>query len=162
MEVFRSDHFASLGLPSTFVQDNHSRSVKGVLRGMHFQWDPPMGKLIRVTFGNVFAAFVDIRKNSPTVGKWISVELSSTNKKQVWLPPGFANGFCVLSDVSEVQYKCTGVYNKSCEGSILWNDPDIGIKWPIANPILSQKDAQGMRLSQWLASPNAEHFRYKQ
>ena len=128
---------------------------------MHFQWDPPMGKLIRVTQGNAFIAFVDIRKNSPTVGKWFGLELSAQNKKQVWLPPGFANGFCALSDIVEVQYKCTGVYNKACEGSILWNDPDIGITWPITNPILSQKDAHGQRLSEWLASPHAEHFRYQ-
>ena len=160
MEVFRTDQFRALGLPESFVQDNHSRSVKGVLRGMHFQWDPPQGKLIRVTHGQAFLALVDIRKGSPTLGKWFGIELSAPSRKQIWAPPGFANGFCALSDVVEIQYKCTEIYNKQSEGSILWNDPAIGIAWPVTNPLLSPKDANGQSLAQWLLSPVSEYFRY--
>ena len=160
MEVYREDQFKASGISSIFLQDNHSRSIKNVLRGMHFQWNPPQGKLVRVTLGHAFFAIVDIRKGSPTVGKWISVELSQENKKMIWVPPGFANGFCALTDFVEVQYKATSVYNRECEGSILWNDPGIGIKWPINNPILSPKDARAMTLTQWLTSPNSEYFKY--
>ena len=160
MEVFRADQFSALGIPAAFVQDNHSRSVKGVVRGMHFQWDPPQGKLIRVTQGRAFLALVDIRKGSPTLGKWFGIELAAPSTRQIWAPPGFANGFCALSEVAEIQYKCTGIYNKSCEGSIVWNDPAIGIAWPVLNPILSHKDTSGRTLAQWLATPFSEHFRY--
>lgn len=160
MEVYREDHFKALGISSIFLQDNHSRSAKNVLRGLHFQWNPPQGKLVRVTNGRAFFAIVDIRKGSPTVGKWVSVELSSENKIFIFVPPGFANGFCSLSDFVEVQYKCTNIYNKECEGSILWNDPTIGIKWPIQNPIISKRDANGITLEQWLLSPSADHFKY--
>ena len=107
METFREDQFKTLGLPTQFVQDNHSRSVKGVVRGLHFQWDPPMGKLMRVTVGSAFLVAVDIRKGSPTFGKWAGVEASAENRRQVWAPAGFARGFCVLSDAAEIQYKCT-------------------------------------------------------
>ena len=160
MEVFREDQFKALGIPKGFVQDNHSQSVKGVLRGMHFQWDPPQGKLIRVSRGKAFLAIVDIRKGSPTLGKWAGFELSAPSRRQIWAPPGFANGFCALSDVTEIQYKCTGIYNKRSEGSIFWNDPAIGIAWPVTDPILSPKDASGQTLAQWLASPFSENFRY--
>ncbi|TAK50680.1 MAG: dTDP-4-dehydrorhamnose 3,5-epimerase [Bacteroidetes bacterium] len=162
MEAFRADYFDALGLPSSFPQDNHSRSVQGVLRGMHFQWEPPQGKLVRVTVGRAFLAMVDIRKNSPTLGKWCSFTFSAEERKLVWVPPGFANGFCALSDVVEIQYKCTAIYSKNSEGSILWNDPAIGIQWPLANPILSPKDEKGMTLSEWLAKPEADCFRYDQ
>jgi dTDP-4-dehydrorhamnose 3,5-epimerase len=136
MEVFRSD--------------NHSGSGKGVLRGLHFQWDPPMGKLMRVTTGKAFLVAVDIRKGSPTLGKWFGIEATAENRKQVWAPAGFARGFCVLSDFAEIQYKCTGIYNNRGESGILWNDPEIGIKWPITNPLLSEKDIQAQTLFQWL------------
>src|SRR3954469_11359285 len=137
METFREDQFKAHGLPTSFVQDNHSRSSKGVVRGLHFQWEPPMGKLMRVTLGTAFLVAVDIRKNSPTLGQWIGVEASAENRRLVWAPAGFARGFCVLSDVAEIQYKCTGLYNNKAESGILWNDPRIGIEWPVAEPSLS-------------------------
>jgi len=160
MEVFRADQFQELGLPGEFVQDNHSRTAKNVVRGLHFQWEPPMGKLMRVTFGKAFLAAVDIRKGSPTLGKWFGAEVSAEDKKQVWAPAGFARGFCVISDYAEVQYKCTGIYNSKAESGILWSDPAIGIEWPVRNPILSAKDANAQSLAQWLSSPPSDHFRY--
>ena len=160
MEIFRADQFAELGLPVDFVQDNHSRSQKGVLRGLHFQWQPPMGKMMRVTLGSAYLVAVDIRKGSPTLGQWFGIEASAQNKKQVYAPAGFARGFCVLSDVAEIQYKCTGVYSSKAEAGILWNDPEIGIAWPLDNPILSEKDSRARPLSQWLAGPEADHFIY--
>lgn len=161
MEVFRADQFGELGLPQDFVQDNHSRSVKNVLRGLHFQWDPPMGKLMRVTLGSAFLVAVDIRKGSPTFGQWFGLEVSSADKKQVWAPAGFARGFCVLSDYAEIQYKCTGIYNPQGESGILWSDPAIGIRWPVENPILSGKDAKAQTLAEWTASPLSNQFRYR-
>lgn len=160
MEVYREDQFGNLGLPTNFTQDNHSRSARNVLRGLHFQWDPPMGKLMRVTYGSAFLVAVDIRKGSPTLGKWFGLEVSAQNKKQVWAPAGFARGFCVLSDFAEIQYKCTGIYNNKAESGILWNDPAIGIKWPVSKPILSAKDAGAQTLDRWLTSPNSDHFKY--
>jgi dTDP-4-dehydrorhamnose 3,5-epimerase len=159
-ETFRVDQFQKLGLPTEFVQDNHSRSSQGVLRGLHFQWDPPMGKLMRVTYGSAFLVAVDIRKGSPTVGQWFGVEVSAANKKQVWASAGFARGFCVLSDFAEIQYKCTGLYNNKAESSIRWDDPAIGIKWPIQNPVLSDKDREAQTLAEWLNSPSSDHFKY--
>jgi dTDP-4-dehydrorhamnose 3,5-epimerase len=160
METFRADQFKAFGLPTDFVQDNHSRSKKGVVRGLHFQWEPPMGKLMRVTNGSAFLVAVDIRKGSPTLGKWFGIEASAANKKLVWAPAGFARGFCVLSDFAEIQYKCTGIYNSKAEAGIRWNDPAIGIEWPVSNPELSEKDRQAPLLAQWLESPNSVHFRY--
>lgn len=160
METFRVDQFRQLGLPTEFVQDNHSRSAQGVVRGLHFQWDPPMGKLMRVTYGSAFLVAVDIRKGSPTLGRWFGTEVSAANKKQVWAPAGFARGFCVLSDFAEIQYKCTGLYNNKAESGIRWDDPAIGIKWPIQNPVLSDKDRKAQTLAEWLASPNSDNFRY--
>lgn len=159
-ETFREDQFRSLGLPDRFVQDNHSRSVKDVVRGLHFQWEPPMGKLMRVTVGEAFLVAVDIRKGSPTPGKWVGVTASAENRRQVWAPAGFARGFCVLSDVAEIQYKCTGLYNGKAESGIRWNDPAIGIEWPTKNPLLSEKDAKAQTLDQWLARPESENFQY--
>jgi dTDP-4-dehydrorhamnose 3,5-epimerase len=155
METFRADQFREMGLPSNFVQDNHSCSAKGVLRGLHFQWDPPMGKLMRVTSGVAFLVAVDIRKGSPTLGAWFGLEVSADNKKQVWAPYGFARGFCALSDGCEVQYKCTGIYNQQGEGGINFADPDIGIRWPIAvsDAVVSERDRNAPMLSEWLASP---------
>ena len=160
MEVFRADQFQELGLPTEFVQDNHSRTSRNVVRGLHFQWDPPMGKLMRVTVGKAFLVAVDIRKGSPTLGQWFGAEVSAEDKKQVWAPAGFARGFCVLSEYAEVQYKCTGIYNSKAESGILWSDPAVGIQWPVQNPILSAKDTKAQTLDQWLASPLSEHFRY--
>jgi dTDP-4-dehydrorhamnose 3,5-epimerase len=162
METFREDQFKAHGLPYHFVQDNHSRSAKGVVRGLHFQWEPPMGKLMRVTFGSAFLVAVDIRKGSPTLGKWVGVEASAENRRLVWAPAGFARGFCVLSEFAEIQYKVTGLYNNKAESGILWNDPAIGIEWPVseAEAQLSDKDKKAQTLAQWLASPNAENFKY--
>jgi dTDP-4-dehydrorhamnose 3,5-epimerase len=161
MEVYRADQFQELGLPTNFVQDNHSRSSKGVLRGLHFQWDPPMGKLMRVTYGSAFLAAVDIRKGSPTLGKWFGTEISAKNKKQIWAPAGFARGFYVLSDYAEIQYKCTGIYNSNGEGGIRWNDPDLAIQWPAESaPTLSDKDLKAPNLKEWLRSPFSGNFQY--
>jgi len=160
MEVFRADQYKALGLPTEFVQDNHSRSKQGVVRGLHFQWDPPMGKLMRVTYGSAFLVAVDIRKGSPTLGRWFGVEVSAKDKKQVWAPAGFARGFCAVSDFAEVQYKCTGIYNPKGESGIRWNDPKIGIQWPVKEPELSGKDRQAQTLDEWLASPASNHFQF--
>jgi dTDP-4-dehydrorhamnose 3,5-epimerase len=160
MEAYRKDVFTALGIPDEFLQDNHSRSAKGVIRGLHFQYDPPMAKLMRVTLGSVFLVAVDIRKGSPTLGEWYGLEVSAENKRQVWAPAGFARGFCVLSDVAELQYKCTAIYNPPCEGSILWSDPEIGISWPVEDPILSDKDAQAQTLAQWLETDAARALAY--
>jgi len=134
------------GIDLAFVQDNHSRSAKGVLRGLHFQKTKPQGKLVRVVRGEVYDVALDIRKGSPTFGEWEGVILSEDNKKQFWVPPGFAHGFVVLSDTVDFEYKCTDYYDPSDEGSILWSDPDLDIPWPIANPILSTKDQSAKRL----------------
>jgi len=162
METYREDKFRELGLPDHFVQDNHSRSVRGVVRGLHFQWEPPMGKLMRVTQGSAFLVAVDIRKGSPTLGKWVGVEASAENRRQVWAPAGFARGFCVVSDVAEIQYKCTGLYNNKGESGILWNDSEIGIEWPMPIPVaeLSEKDRKAQTLAQWLARPESDRFRF--
>jgi dTDP-4-dehydrorhamnose 3,5-epimerase len=160
METYRVDQFQQFGLPTDFVQDNHSRSFRGALRGLHFQWEPPMGKLMRVSLGAAFLIAVDIRRDSPTLGKWFGLEVSAQNRKQVWAPAGFARGFCVLSDVAEIQYKCTGLYNSGAESGIRWDDPDIGINWPIKNPILSAKDRQAQSLKQWLSRLESYHFFY--
>lgn len=141
METFNADKFAALGLPTEFVQDNHSASVKGVLRGLHFQLPPkPMGKLVRCTRGRVWDVAVDLRKNSMTYKKWFAVELSADNKKMFWLPAGFAHGFYSLED-SEVLYKCTQTYDKTGDANVAWNDPELNIPWPIeGQPILSARD----------------------
>jgi dTDP-4-dehydrorhamnose 3,5-epimerase len=162
METFREDQFKTLGLPYHFVQDNHSRSARGVVRGLHFQWEPPMGKLMRVTLGSAFLVAVDIRKGSPTLGKWVGVEASAENRRQVWAPSGFARGFCVLSEFAEIQYKCTGLYNNKGESGVLWNDPAIGIEWPLpaGDVQLSEKDKKAQTLAQWLASSDSANFSY--
>jgi dTDP-4-dehydrorhamnose 3,5-epimerase len=162
MEAYREDHFKALALPTHFVQDNHSRSARGVVRGLHFQWEPPMGKLMRVTLGSAFLVAVDIRKDSPTFGKWIGIEASAENRRQVWAPAGFARGFCVLSEFAEIQYKTTGLYNSKGESGILWNDPAIGIEWPLpaAEIQLSEKDMKAQTLAQWLATPDSANFTY--
>jgi dTDP-4-dehydrorhamnose 3,5-epimerase len=160
MEAFRTDNMEQLGLPSVFVQDNHSRSIRGVLRGLHFQYEPQLGKLMRVTLGSAFLVAVDIRIGSPTFGQWYGEEVSAENKRQIWAPAGFARGFCVTSEVAELQYKCTSLYNPPGEGCIRWNDPAIGIKWPVESPILSGKDERAQTLEQWTANPVSQTFHY--
>jgi len=147
MEAYKYSEFASFGITERFVQDNHSRSKKGVLRGLHYQ-NPPkaQGKLVRVISGEIFDVAVDIRKGSPTFGKWVGIKLSAENKRMLYIPPGFAHGFCVLSDIAEVLYKTTEEFAPECEAGIIWDDPDIGIDWPIKTPILSPKDAKWPRL----------------
>ena len=159
-EAYRKDKFSEFGLNLEFVQDNHSRSAKNVVRGLHFQWDPPMGKLMRVTQGAAFLVAVDIRIGSPTLGKWVGVAASVENRKQVYAPAGFARGFCVLSEFAEIQYKCTGIYSNKAESGILWNDPAIGIKWPVEEPILSKKDETAQTLDQWLLKQESKNFTY--
>lgn len=140
METYSDRDFRDGGLHVSFVQDNHSYSRKGVLRGLHFQKIHPQGKLVRVIRGNIFDVVVDIRRSSPTFGQWYGVELSAENRKQLYIPPGFAHGFLSLSD-SEVLYKVTEYYHPADEGGIIWNDPDIGIEWPLCGvPVLSKKD----------------------
>ena len=140
----RYEQEAGIDLP--FVQDNHSRSARGVLRGLHFQKTKPQGKLVRVVRGEVYDVAVDIREGSATFGEWEGVTLSEDNKKQLWVPPGFAHGFVVLSDTADFEYKCTDYYDPSDEGCILWSDPDLDISWPITNPVLSTKDKSAKRL----------------
>ncbi len=143
METYNQNDFHEEGLDMVFVQDNQSMSTKGVLRGLHFQKEFPQGKLVRVVRGAVFDVAVDLRANSKTYGKWFGVELSAENKKQFYISEGFAHGFVVLSDEAEFVYKCTDFYHPGDEGGVLWNDPDIGIDWPIPDgmePILSEKD----------------------
>jgi dTDP-4-dehydrorhamnose 3,5-epimerase len=144
METWRADEFAAAGLPVHFVQDNQSKSRKGVLRGMHFQKKNPQGKLVRIISGEVFDAAVDLRKGSATFGKWYGVTLSADNKKQLYVPEGFAHGFLVLSETAEFVYKCTRFYDPADEGGLAWDDPAIGIKWPASNLdiVLSQRDRQ--------------------
>ncbi len=136
------------GLDVNFVQDNHSRSSKGVLRGLHYQIQQPQGKLVRVVRGSVFDVTVDLQKSSPTFGQWVGVELTEDNHRQLWIPPGFAHGFYVLSDSADFLYKTTDYYAPEFECSLIWNDPTIGIEWPLnTQPIISAKDAQGKTLA---------------
>jgi dTDP-4-dehydrorhamnose 3,5-epimerase len=142
LETFQENRYADhAGISLPFVQDNHSRSSKGVLRGMHYQKTKPQGKLVRVVSGEVYDVAVDLRKESPTFGLWEGVFLSEENKTQFWVPPGFAHGFVVLSETADFEYKCTDYYDPSDEGSLLWNDPTLCISWPINEPKLSKKDA---------------------
>ena len=147
LETFQAVRYKQeAGIDLPFVQDNHSRSAMGVLRGLHFQKTKPQGKLVRVVRGEVYDVAVDIRKGSVTFGEWEGVILSEDNKKQFWVPPGFAHGFVVLSDTADFEYKCTDYYDPSDEDSILWSDADLSIPWPIANPVLSTKDESAKRL----------------
>lgn len=141
LETYHVGRFSSAGLPDVFVQDNLSYSVKNTLRGLHFQVTHPQAKLIQVISGEIFDVAVDIRRASPTFGRWVSVHLSEYNKRQVFIPEGFAHGFCVLSDSARVFYKCSDFYDPDDEGGLLWSDPAIAIDWPIAHPIVSEKDA---------------------
>lgn len=162
MEAYRKDSFAELGITCDFVQDNHSRSSRGVIRGLHLQWDPPMAKLMRVTQGTVFMVAVDVRKGSPTLGQWVGLEVSAENKRQVWAPANFARGFCVLSEIAEVEYKCSALYTPRGERAVRWNDEQIGIDWPLKEVTLSEKDRSAPGLATWLASEEAEALAYHQ
>ena len=148
LENFHAARYAEAGIQGQFVQDNHSHSAKGVLRGLHFQKQYPQGKLVQVTSGIVFDVAVDIRPASPTYRKWVGINLVADEHKQFYLPPGCAHGFCVLSDYADFQYKCTDYYHPEDEGSIRWDDPDIGIQWPITEPTLSTKDANAPLLKE--------------
>lgn len=146
-EAFRADRFAEAGLPSHWVQDNISRSQKNVLRGLHFQLVQPQGKLVRCLRGAIYDVAVDVRRSSKTFGKWVGVELTEENHRALFVPVGFAHGFCVLSDLAEVEYKCTDLYAPQHERSLLWNDLQVGVQWPVdGEPILSAKDMLGKTL----------------
>ena len=140
LETFNAARFAERGLPTEFVQDNHSRSARGVLRGLHYQRRSPQGKLVSVVRGEIWDVAVDIREGSPTFGQWYGMTLTEKKRQLLWIPPGFAHGFCVLSDGADVLYKCTTLYDAADDRGIRWNDPALGIEWPIADPILSAKD----------------------
>jgi dTDP-4-dehydrorhamnose 3,5-epimerase len=142
IESFHEEKFAAAGLPSHFVQDNHSHSVPGTLRGLHYQMRKPQGKLVRCIRGAIYDVAVDIRRGSPTFGHWVGVDLTEENRLQLYIPPGFAHGFCAPVSSSDLMYKCTALYDPSDEKGVAWNDPLIGIKWPIASPLLSEKDSR--------------------
>ncbi|WP_375760000.1 dTDP-4-dehydrorhamnose 3,5-epimerase [Corallococcus exercitus] len=146
VETFHAQRYQDAGIPSAFVQDNLSRSVRGTLRGLHFQEPNGQGKLVQVLAGAVWDVVVDVRKGSPTFGRWMGAELSSGNKWQLWIPPGFAHGFCVLSDSADFFYKCTAPYAPESERSVAWDDPDLAIPWPVKEPLLSVKDQRAPRL----------------
>ncbi|HMO53502.1 MAG TPA: dTDP-4-dehydrorhamnose 3,5-epimerase [Tepidiformaceae bacterium] len=158
IEVFHKGAYAAAGLPTEFVQDNHSKSARKVLRGFHYQdMTAPMGKPVRCTAGAILDVAVDLRVGSPTFGKWVGVELTAENMRQIWVPDGFGHAFMTLSESAEVQYKCTGLYTPPSEGTVSWNDPEIGVQWPFSDPVLSARDQNGMSLQQYLQSPA---FRY--
>ena len=140
LESFQVERYHQAGIDLPFVQDNHSRSQRGVLRGLHFQRSRPQGKLVSVSRGAVYDVAVDIDPKSPTCGEFVGVELNDENHRQLWVPPGYAHGFCVLSEVADYQYKCTDLYFPEDEGGLIWNDPDVNIPWPISEPQLSAKD----------------------
>jgi dTDP-4-dehydrorhamnose 3,5-epimerase len=157
-EVFREEMYAKAGLPTRFLQFNHSGSVKNTVRGIHFQWEPPMGKLMRVSRGTAFLVAVDLRKNSATLGEWVGLELTDKDHKLLWAPACFGRGFAVLSEFAEIEYLTTGTYNQVGESGVLWNDPAIGIEWPVSDPILSDKDASAQTLATWLSRPESDYF----
>jgi dTDP-4-dehydrorhamnose 3,5-epimerase len=147
LEAYHAVKYKAAGIDAIFVQDNHSKSGRGTLRGLHAQWRKPQGKLVRTLAGEIFDVAVDARKGSPTFGKWFGTTLSSTNHHQLWVPAGFIHGFCVVSETAEVEYKCTDLYDPGGELGVAWNDPAIGVVWPTSQPILSAKDAAAPPLS---------------
>lgn len=151
LETFQLERYREAGIDLPFVQDNHSRSARGVLRGLHFQRTRPQGKLVSCSRGAVYDVAVDINPDSPTCGQYVGVELNDENHRQLWIPPGYAHGFCVLSEIADFQYKCTDFYFPQDEGGLRWNDPDVGIEWPVTDPQLSAKDAVNPTLKQLLA-----------
>ncbi len=154
METFHANVFAELGLPAEWVQDNHSYSKRGVIRGLHYQLENPQGKIVRCTRGRILDVAVDIRRGSPTFGQWTGVELSAENRLMLWIPPRFAHGFSVLSEEADVLYKCTTLWHQPSDRSIIWNDPDLAIDWQVESASVSPKDAAGQRLR------DAELFEY--
>lgn len=154
IEVWHQQRYSEAGLDYNFVQDNHSRSAHKVLRGLHYQnTTAPMGKLVRCTAGTILDVAVDLRRSSPTFGQWVSAELSAENMRQIMVPDGFGHGFATLSEFAEVQYKCTGLYTPTSEGTVAWDDPEIGIEWPFGDPILSGRDQAGMSLADYRRKP---------
>ena len=149
-ETYHQRKYSEGGIRAEFVQDNHSKSSAGTLRGLHAQLKNPQGKLVRVIEGEIWDVAVDIRRGSPAFGRWVGVTLSAENHRQIYVPPGFAHGFCVITPTAEVEYKCTAFYDPSDEISILWNDPEIGIAWPVSEPVLSNRDRNAALLSQHL------------
>ncbi len=153
-ESWNKKSFAEAGLNADFVQENHSKSEKDVLRGLHYQtMEEPLAKLVRCISGEIYDVTVDLRASSSTFGKWFGVTLTEDNKKQLYIPVGFAHGFLTLSDFAEVEYKQTGFYNPSAEGTILWNDPEIGIQWSVTNPLLAEKDKKGITFKDYKLAP---------
>ena len=148
LETYHQRKYAGGGIAETFVQDNHSRSQRGTLRGLHAQFRRPQGKLVRAVEGEIFDVAVDVRRGSPTFGRWVGEILTAENFRQLYVPPGFVHGFCVLSDSAQVEYKCTDFYDQADEYSVLWNDPEIGIEWPISDPLLSARDRAARRLAE--------------
>lgn len=149
METWQAERYAAAGIRGDFVQDNHSRSAQGVLRGLHYQSQQVQGKLVRVVRGEVFDVAVDLRRSSPTFGRWVGAHLSGENHHQLWIPPGFAHGLYTLSDTAELLYKCTDYYAPAHEHTLIWDDPDVGIEWPLVAgqaPLLSDKDARGQKI----------------
>jgi dTDP-4-dehydrorhamnose 3,5-epimerase len=157
LEAYHSEKYARAGIAARFVQDNHSRSEGRILRGLHAQQRRPQGKLVRAVEGAVFDVAVDIRRGSPTFKRWVGFELSAVNFRQLWIPEGFAHGFCVTAGPVQVEYKCTALYDRDDELAIAWNDPEIGIEWPIANPLLSARDAAAPPLADLLERLPAYH-----
>jgi dTDP-4-dehydrorhamnose 3,5-epimerase len=155
VETYHARRYAAAGLDVSFVQDNQSRSVRGTLRGLHWQVENPQGKLVRVLSGEIFDVAVDIRPDSPRFGQWVGVSISADNFRQIYVPPGFAHGFCVTSELAEVEYKCTDFYTPSAERGLIWNDPEVGIEWPAVTPILSARDQQHPTLAQLREMDNA-------
>lgn len=154
VESYHQRNLAQAGIIENFVQDNHSRSTYGVLRGLHYQnLEAPMGKLVRCTRGAIFDVAVDLRVGSPTFARWYGIELTEDNFRQLWVPVGFAHGFVTLTDMADVQYKCTNFYHPPAEGSIRWNDEQIGIRWPLDRPTLSTRDQQAQFLTDYLVTP---------
>ncbi len=150
LETFQARKYAAAGITAPMVQDNHSGSRRGVLRGLHYQIRCPQGKLVSVLSGEIYDVAVDLRRSSPTFGKWVGLTLTASARRQVWVPPGFAHGFYVLSEWAEVCYKVTDFYNPESERTLIWNDPDVGVRWPLIDgegPVLSPKDAAGLSLS---------------
>jgi dTDP-4-dehydrorhamnose 3,5-epimerase len=146
LETYNARKYAAGGITGPFVQDNHSRSARGTLRGLHAQVKRPQGKLVRVVEGEIYDVALDIRRGSPAFGRWIGMRISGEDFRQLWIPPGFAHGFCVLSEVAHVEYKCTELYDAADEIAIQWSDPDLGIAWPIRDPIVSARDSRAPRL----------------
>jgi dTDP-4-dehydrorhamnose 3,5-epimerase len=160
LEAYRQDVFAEAGLPRDFPQVNLSSSHRHVVRGLHTQWNPPMGKMMAVLSGRGYLVAVDVRRNSPMLGRWFGIELSPDDRTHVWAPAGFARGFCALEDDTRLQYFCTAVYNPAGEGAIRWNDPEIGIDWPVTSPIVSARDAAAEPLLSWLETDGALALAY--